>query len=220
MIEKNLSIIEDELLKITKNFEIYIIDDGSIDSTGKIAKNICKNDEKIRYRYFKNGPSRRENLASSFKEASYDKVLLLDLDLEADIKKIAELTSKINSSFDISIASRYKGIRPKRSIFRYSISIIYNNFLKIYLNSNINDHQCGFKAFKTNIVLDLIKEMGYDKKFVRGWFWDAELLVRAQRKGYTIEEIPVTWVDKGESTFNFKREIKMIPYILAFRFRI
>ena len=60
--------------------------------------------------------------------------------------------------------------------------------MKLYFRSKVKDHQCGFKAFKKEVIFNLIKELGYDKTFKRGWFWDVEHLIRAQRKGYNVYE--------------------------------
>jgi hypothetical protein len=56
------------------------------------------------------------------------------------------------------------------------------------LGSKVKDHQCGFKAFKREALLQLLDEVA-----ACHWFWDTELLVRASRKGYAIKEIPVEW---------------------------
>ena len=68
--------------------------------------------------------------------------------------------------------------------------------------------------------LALKEEMGYDEKFLRGWFWDAELLIRAQRKKLRILEMPVKWVRAEKSSFNFRRELKVIPYMFGLRKRL
>jgi hypothetical protein len=49
----------------------------------------------------------------------------------------------------------------------------------------------AFKAFKRDVILKLVDEMGYDKSLRRGIFWDMELLIRARRHGYRIKEIPI-----------------------------
>ena len=66
----------------------------------------------------------------------------------------------------------------------------------------------------------LINEMGYDKNMVRGWFWDAELLIRAQKRNYKIVVIPVKWVCGEKSSFNLKRELKAIPYLIKLKTKI
>lgn len=204
---------------ICEDFEIFIVDDNSTDGSSRISEKISRYRE-IRYLRYNNGPSKRENLAQSFKNASGSIVAFIDADLPVNLADMPRLIGEINKGADISVGSRYvEGARVKRKIPRWVISFIYNKFLQIYLGSRIKDHQCGFKAFKRDVLLDLIGEMGYDKKFERRWFWDAELLIRAQRKNYMIAEFPVEWRSRQKNTFSIREEIRMIPYILRFRFR-
>ena len=215
---ENVSKICSTLSKITKNFEIFIVDDNSNDSSQSICRRICKKNNKIRYLRYSNGPSRRENLAKSFKFAKGDTIAFIDMDLSTDLSHTKRLFDEIEKGADISIGSRYvKGSYIKRNFSRRAVSYFYNAFLQLFFHSRIYDHQCGFKAFKRHVILDLVKEMGYDKKFIRGWFWDAELLLRAQKKPYKIVEFPVKWHYGKTSTFDLKRELKMISYILEHR---
>ena len=100
---------------------------------------------------------------------------------------------------------------------RKIISIIYNLFLRLYFGSRINDHQCGFKAFKREHVIKLLDEMGYDKSLHRGWFWDAELLIRAQYNSYKIAEDPVGRKSSVRSTFKLGTELKMLKSIYTLK---
>jgi len=209
ILRENILKLEDEAKKITLDYEIFIVDDNSSDKSPQISKEFIS--KKIKYLRFENGPSRRENLGEAMKKANKEIIVFIDVDLSADLKHLRELIENIGK-YDISIGSRYMGIRAKRTFFRRSISIIYNFSQKVLFNSKIQDHQCGFKAFKKDVILDLIKDAGYENKFIRGWFWDAEILIRAQKKGYSIKEFPVEWERGEDSSFQFKREIKMILY--------
>ncbi len=142
----------------------------------------------------------------------------MDMDLSVDPIYARRLFKEITNGADISTGSRYvKGSYIKRTITRKIISYFYNLFMKFYFNSHIHDHQCGFKAFRRDVILDLIADMGYDSKFIRGWFWDAELLIRAQKKSYKVVEFPVRWMHGQKSEFNLKRELRMVPYMLKLR---
>lgn len=217
ILEKNIKKISKELNRIENNFEIFIIDDGSTDNGPRIAQEISKNNPYIKYIRFNNGPSRRENLALSFKEAKDDIILFMDIDLATDLKHLKQLINEIKKGADVAIGSRCMEIVAQREFYRRIISNLYNNFLKLIFKSKIKDHQCGFKAFNKKVILDLIDEMGYDKTFTRGWFWDAEMLIRAQRKGLKIEEFPVKWKRGEKTSFNFLREIKVIPFIFKLK---
>jgi hypothetical protein len=52
--------------------------------------------------------------------------------------------------------------------------------------------------------------MAYDHEYRRGWFWDAEFLIRAQAQKLKIIEMPVEWHFARTSTFRFFREWKCI----------
>jgi len=218
-LEHNILKIYAAFLEFHTPFELIIVDDGSIDTTGKIAKNLIKKYNEIHYQYFNNGPSRRENLAKAFRTAHGDIIVFMDLDLSVDLSYLPILLESIKT-YDIAIGSRYKGKHAQRTFFRRVVSIFYNLFMRFYFGSNIEDHQCGFKAFKTEKLFLLLNKLGYDSTFKRGWFWDAELLFYAQKSGYSINEFPVGWHEGKQSTFDLKRELKMLPYILRLRWRL
>ena len=217
---ENIIKICQALQRIKKQFEIVIIDDGSIDRTALQAKILEKKYKEIKYEWYKNGPSRRENLGKAMKSAKGEIIAFMDLDLSVDLMHLPQLIESIENGNDIAIGSRYKGVQAKRSAARLIISTMYNFFMYLYLNSQIHDHQCGFKAFKKEKLLPVLEEMGYDNQFVRGWFWDVELLLRAQKKGYKIDEFSVQWNAGKQSSFDLKRELRMLPYVLKLRWRL
>lgn len=218
ILKNSILLIHQELSILTKKFEIIIVDDASTDDTLIVASSFKK--ENIFVTRFSNGPSRRENLSVAMRSANFPIVLFTDVDLAVDVAYIKNLLLEINNGASIAIGSRHKGIKPKRTLFRKIVSQGYNMFMRNYFWSSISDHQCGFKAFKKEALTQLLDSMGYDDTFQRGWFWDAELLIRAQKKGFKISEVPVEWHFGSKSTFKISREIKMIPYVLKLRFRI
>jgi glycosyltransferase involved in cell wall biosynthesis len=217
ILEQNIRILSSELTKLTDQYELVIVNDNSTDSTSEICKRLSS--AKIRVLTYENGPSRRENLGKAILTAKYDFIGFTDVDLATDVSYL-EILFYLLKKYDVVLGSRYKGIKPQREIWRLLISKIYNGFMQIYFNSKIKDHQCGFKAFRKDAILQLLSEMGYDYTFKRGWFWDAELLIRAQRKDYNYIEMPVKWVRGEKTTFQFKRELKMLGYVLKLRFRL
>lgn len=219
-LEKNILLIYHALCALKKPFELVIVDDASTDATAAIAKKLTEKHKEILYQYYSNGPSRRENLGKAFYTAKGDIVAFMDLDLSADIASFPRLIASIENGNAIAIGSRYKGVRAKREFGRKIISVIYNAFMRLYFGSNVVDHQCGFKAFRKEKLLSILDLMGYDATFVRGWFWDVELLVRAQKKLYTIDEFSVPWKFGKQSSFDFRRELKMLPYVLKLKWRL
>jgi putative flippase GtrA len=65
------------------------------------------------------------------------------------------------------------------------------------LQNRFSDATCGFKAARREAVAGLLPLVSDDH-----WFFDTELLVLAERNGFRIHEVPVDWVDDGDSRVN------------------
>lgn len=197
--EKNISICWSWLSRKFENFELIVVDDNSNDgSCGFVVTDsglVSEKKDGIKYLHYKNGPSRRENLAASFDIAQNNLAGFIDGDLSCDLDDLISAVNLIRAeNADIVIGSRYiKGAIIKQKLFRRIISFIYNSAIRFFFNSNIYDHQCGLKIFRMKTIMPIIKRMGYDKTYLRGWFWDAELLIRAQAEGAKIIEMPAHW---------------------------
>jgi glycosyltransferase AglD len=219
-LQKNITAIYHAMQNLGKTFELVIVDDGSRDSTSRIAKILASMYPEVLHLRYENGPSRRENLGIALRTARGSIVSFMDLDLSVPLSYLDQLITSVEKGNDISTGSRYKGQRAKRKFIRRIVSGVYNVFMHYYFGSEIVDHQCGFKAFKKEKLFVLLDAMGYDEKFVRGWFWDAELMIRAQRTSCVIDEFSVEWTFGKQSSFDFGRELQMLPYVLRLRFRI
>lgn len=215
IIERNIGKIIGELKKLKINANIYVVDDGSTDKTQTILKKLESEIPNLKSIRFENGPSRRENLMQAMVKAKEPYVMYTDMDLATDIKNISLVISSLDQGKDIAIGSRYSSkSKVNRSLARLIISKLYNFFMRLYFGSKIKDHQCGFKGFRTAVLKKLVALAGYDKSKTRGWFLDAEILILAQKQGYTIKEFGVRWNEGKRSTFKIGYEIKMLPYVL------
>jgi len=220
IIEKNMVLIDQECKDHLDDYELFIVDDGSTMQTVTIGKWLDKKYPNITYLRFDNGPSRRENVGKAFKQAKGDIIMFVDVDLATGVHSIFQLVEEIvTNGYDIAIGSRYKGTIVKRKLSRKIISITYNKFMQLYFGSKIEDHQCGIKAFRKDVIFDVMDKVGYDQTFNRGWFWDVELLLWAQKKGYKIVESPMNWEYRESSSFSVKRELRMLKYIFKFKKR-
>lgn len=209
-IEKAIKETEKFLKKINYDYEIIVAEDGSTDGTDKIVQELVN--DKIRLFHSDVRLGRGKALMNAFEKAKGEIVISMDVDLATNIKHLKELIEAIENGYDIAIGSRLiEGSKAKRSFERLLYSKVYNFLVRALLKSKIKDHQCGFKAFKKDIVVKLGKEAKDNH-----WFWDTEILVLAQRKGYKIKEIPVEWTE-GKDTkvrrtdvfYMFSRILKM-----------
>ena len=219
IIESSVNAVEKALSSMDGDFELVIVDDGSTDGTKKILERLVKSGKHLNLRFlsYANGPSRRENLAKSFKSLKGGYILLLDMDLSLDLKHLKEMIGFLDRGFDLVIPNRYhKASKIRRDPKRYAISKLYNALIRALFMTGLKDNICGFKAFRRDAAMKLVAQAGIDKSGKRSVFWDTELLIRAIKNGMKIKQIPVHWEESDSSTLTFKREMKMFPYIMKF----
>jgi len=171
--------------------QLIFATDGCTDNTVNIIKKIQnKYPELINY----NHPEklgRGRALSYVIKNVDTPYVIYMDSDLATDLKYLLVLMNELENGADIVTGSRLmKGSICKRRKKRDFVSKIYNKLCRILFNSKIYDHQCGFKGFRRDSILPWIDEVKNTH-----WSWDTEILIRGQRKGLIIKEIPIAWAD-------------------------
>jgi glycosyltransferase involved in cell wall biosynthesis len=214
VLKRNVRDIEQELKGSIGDFEIIIAEDGSTDGTAAIARSMSS--ERIRVLDSRKRLGKGAAIRRAANYADGDILVFMDADLASHPKQAGELVRLIRGGAAIVIGSRYlAGSRADRTPIRYFASKSFNMLVKGILGSKLSDHQCGFKAFRKDLILPVINKVE-DK----GWFWDTELLVRAQRDGLKVAEIPIEWKESGDSRFRLINDTcRMGMSLLRFRFR-
>lgn len=197
-LEKSIERLAGYLKENFDEFEIIIAEDGSTDGTDRIARRLAEKYEFVRHIHSDERLGKGRAVFEGIKNARYPVVIYMDADLSTDLSHVRHLIQAINEGYDIAIGSRLvKGSETKRPFLRELPSRVYNLLVRLMLKSRIRDHQCGFKAFRRDVVLELGKKIKDNH-----WFWDTELLILAQREGLKIKEIPVRWKHSDDGSVN------------------
>jgi len=124
------------------------------------------------------------------------------VDLSTDLEFFPSLIEPIaNGIADICIGSRlHKSSVTARGLKREVLSRGYNYLLKLLLQTKFSDAQCGFKALSRAAADALVPHVKDE-----GWFFDTELLVHAERRGYRIVDLPIRWTDDPDSRVKIVR---------------
>jgi glycosyltransferase AglD len=203
-IERCVDIVTCVLTELTYSFEIIIAEDGSTDGTDRIASMLSKKYSYVVHLHSDARQGRGKALNRAFKAASGEVLCYIDVDLATDMKYLEKLIRAVSvDEYDFATGSR---IMPKsnakRPFKREFASRGYNHLVRLMLRSKVFDHQCGFKAFRRKALFEILDEVENHH-----WFWDTELLVRAQHKGYRVLEFPVYWRHGGASKVNLVKDV-------------
>lgn len=208
------------LADFSSSYEILIAEDGSTDGTAEIASRMASEDSFVTHIHSDSRLGRGKALKYAFKLAKGDILVYMDVDLSTDLAYLKPLIDVIKEEhYDLATGSRLlKGSDVKRSFKRKTMSIAFNFLVRTILESKLRDHQCGFKSFRRDTLMRILDEIEDEH-----WFWDTELLVRAQRNAYKIKEIPVRWEDKGGAgtkVNSFSDGTAMFYKIIKLRFNL
>ncbi len=171
------------------NYEIIIVDDGSIDNTCALVKQLVS---KLAYNikiesYFPN-KGKGFALKKGVLVARGDYILFLDADLEIHPNQLLFFLNLLKQSkADAVIGSKTaKGAEVRAPLKRKIISIGYFFLLKILFRLPITDTQTGFKLFKNQALNNSIQ-----KTYINGYAFDLELMVIMNIHNCKIIESPI-----------------------------
>jgi hypothetical protein len=185
-------------------FEVIVAEDGCDDATPDIADEMAAADDRIRHFHSDERLGRGGALERAFEAADGDVLVYFDTDLATDMRHLEELVESIRTDgYDVATGSRWiAGHEADRPAKRGVPSRGFNGLTRLFLQSSLRDHQCGFKAFDRDALLKLMPAV-QDQH----WFWDTEVLVKAQRRGLRVKEFPVNWEPKGDTKVDLVRDV-------------
>ena len=185
-------------------FEVLVAEDGCEDRTPEIASRLADEDSRVRHFHSDERLGRGGALERAFRAADGETLVYFDTDLATDMRHLEELVESVRTEgYDVVTGSRrVPGRKQDREPERGVASTGFNTLVRLFLRSDLYDHQCGFKAFDRAALFDLLDDVGDEH-----WFWDTEVLVRAQREGYRVREFPVDWEPKGDTKVDLVRDV-------------
>jgi putative flippase GtrA len=177
---------------------VTIADNGSTDGTWPVACALEARYPEVRAIHL-DIPGRGRALHQIWSSSDAEVLAYMDVDLSTDLNALLPLVAPLMSGHsDVAIGTRLaRGSRVVRGPKREIISRSYNLLLRTTLGADFSDAQCGFKAIRADQARQLLP-LVEDK----GWFFDTELLVLAERAGLRIHEVPVDWIDDADSRVN------------------
>ncbi|MFB6071921.1 MAG: flippase-like domain-containing protein [Halobacterium sp.] len=186
------------------SFEVVVAEDGCDDDTPEIADRLAAENDRVRHFHSDDRLGRGGALDAAFRDARGDTLVYFDTDLATDMRHLEELVESVRSGdYDIATGSRWMpGNAADRPAKRGVPSRGFNFAVRTLLGSELRDHQCGFKAFSREAFEELVDDVEDEH-----WFWDTEMLVRAQRRGLDVKEFAVDWTPKGDSKVDLVRDV-------------
>lgn len=206
----------EKLCAYDRSFELIVAEDGSTDGSRECVEEWEMRDSRVRLLHSDERQGRGRALNRALAESRGEIFCYYDVDLATDIGHLPTLLDKIRDGAAVATGSR---LMPESRIIRSGDREVasrgYNTLVRVVLGSKLQDHQCGFKAYRADVLRELVPKMRASH-----WFWDTESLVLAQRAGLRVDEFPVVWTEGPGTTVRFKDVYGMGTDILKMWWRL
>lgn len=187
--------IEKALQKVSDNYEIVLVDDGSNDGSKEIAYHIAQENDKIKLKYHSRNLGKSAALNTGFKAAKGKYVAFIDADMQYEPMDIPKLLQPVKTGqVDAVNGWRKKRIDPPSKILP---SKIFNVLTSMFFGIKLHDWNCGFKAFSKESIRNIYLDRNQHRF----------LIALIAQKGYKIGEVVIKHYARkhGQSKYGFKR---------------
>jgi dolichyl-phosphate beta-glucosyltransferase len=203
--------------------EIIISDDGSTDDTLDIPQSIFhKASVPIKIIDNKKHYGKGYTVRSGILQAQGEIILFIDSGACVYYEDILPGIDLIkHDAYKIVHGSRFMPgsfITRKKQWYRRLLSYTFRKFIHSWVDIpfDLTDTQCGLKIYEKEVAQEL-----YRPCITRGFMFDIEIILRANKAGYTIKEFPITWAADLDSRllvsrtfFNMISELRKIKQAL------
>ncbi len=200
-----INLLKDFSISFPYDLEILFVDDGSTDSTVELLKTISSPFKHIR---LEKNQGKGAAVKRGIAEADGEYIFFTDADLPYDLAVMNEAVNALKDGCDVVLGSReLPGSKSScsRNIDRKLGSKVFSKIANVILLEKVEDTQCGFKGFKSDIAKKIFQDVS-----TKGFAFDVEVIYLAQKANSKIHLIPVHLIEDADSSVHFIRDsIKM-----------
>jgi dolichyl-phosphate beta-glucosyltransferase len=217
-ISNTLLAIDHYLSQQDYSCEIIVVNDGSKDKTAQIVRNftnLIKNLKLIdnQENHGKGWVTRQGMLEAKGKYRIY-----VDADNAISLDQIESFWPYLKQSYQVIIGSiEVKGAKIEEGAawYRRMLGKWSKYLIRLLTIWEIHDTQRAFKLFPAKVAENI-----FSRQTIERWGFDIEILVIAKKMGYKIKELPVTWINPGESKVTLKSYWRTLKELLKIKWNL
>jgi dolichyl-phosphate beta-glucosyltransferase len=178
--------------------EAVVVDDGSVDRTAAMLRAAAEENPRLSpVIEFDRNRGKGAAFAAGVGQAKGEYVLLADVDLSTPLGELSKLAAAIRNGADIAIGSRAVpgAVVERGPVHRKVLGETFNGAVRLLTGLRLRDTQNGFKLFPADVARQLLAN-----QTCPGFAFDVELLMRADREGLRIAEVPILYLHDSRSS--------------------
>ncbi len=179
-IEELIATVSSYLPKISKKYEIIVVNDGSVDNTAAVVAKLQKKYKNVRMVTHSENRGYGATLKTGIENAKYEWTFWMDSDLQFDIQSLNSFLPYVDTHGAII------GYRAHRAdtFIRKVNGELYTQLINVLFGLGVRDIDCAFKLIQTKKLHEIsIKTSSA--------FTSSEILIKLKKKGVHFKQIPV-----------------------------
>jgi glycosyltransferase involved in cell wall biosynthesis len=196
--------------------EVLVVDDGSTDDTATIVQRWMERYPRLHLVQNPGNRGKGYSVRNGLLQAAGEIVMFTDADLSAPMEEAERLFAAIHEGADVAIGSRWLDRKRQtihQPLYRQFFGRCFNWITRVIMGLPFRDTQCGFKAFRRSAA-----QVIFRLQTIERWGFDPEILFIAQKLGYEIKEVPVTWGHDERSRMSYLKDgMKMLEEMAVIR---
>jgi glycosyltransferase involved in cell wall biosynthesis len=182
-----------EMRKVTDDFEVLVVDDGSKDETGAILDRLAAELPFMRVIHHERNLGYGAALITGFANAKKDLIFYTDGDGQYDVRELHNLLARLAPNIDL--VNGYK-VRRADAWYRIWIGALYRRAMRLAFRISIRDVDCDFRLFRRHIFETISLE-------ARSGVICVEMAKKFEQAGFRMVEVPVSHYPRmhGRSEF-------------------
>lgn len=215
-IEATLARVMESVERQGWDAEVLVVDDGSKDATAEIIQQWMARYPRLHLIQNQGNRGKGYSVRNGLLQATGEIVMFTDADLSAPMEEAERLFAAIHAGADVAIGSRWLDKQRQTThqpLYRRFFGRCFNAVTRIMMGLPFKDTQCGFKAFKWPAAQIIFRLQRIER-----WGFDPEILFIAQKLGYDVREVPVTWGHDERSRMSYLKDgMKMLEEMAIIR---
>jgi dolichol-phosphate mannosyltransferase len=219
---ENIQRMLDTVMSLEPEFNVLIVDDGSPDGTAKVVKENQKKHDRIHLLERSGKLGLGTAYIAGFHwalERGYDLIYEMDCDFSHNPNDLVRLRESCMNGAGVAVGSRYT---RGGKVSNWPVGrILMSYFASVYVNTilwlGVRDSTAGFKCYRREVLerIDLSRI-----QFI-GYAFQIEMKYNARQLGFSIEEVPITFIDRELGTSKMSMNIFREAFlgVLQMRFR-
>jgi dolichol-phosphate mannosyltransferase len=198
---------------------LLVVDDGSPDGTGQLADEIAARDPHVEVLHRQGPRGLGRAYIAGFRQALAGGAALvveMDADFSHDPSYLPRLIEAAGEA-DLVLGSRYvEGGRVENwGPLRRLVSKGGCLYARLVLGVDVRDLTGGFKCFRRSVL----EAIDFDGVRSQGYAFQVELTYRALESGFTVREVPITFIERQAGRSKMSRRIVLEAIWMVARLR-